>query len=295
MTTFLLIIDFVFCGLDYVTADGGVTGCVGVHEIRFCFQFGEDRFYFSRSTGNHGVVQRCSEAYEPFGEMSLLEYSRFLAERYGVDQPGADFRDMVDGYFRIHGRNNYDARRPLAVSPRDRQEEGIRRLLQLFQKYDRVEEMRSALKEEERRARAYRDAFSYRFIPGVTGKMEYEKNRERISALTEMRDGLVKQSSQRVWDGDSMQAERLADARRDLRMIWLREQQIRYQMDGMKADMNMGNRKASKGFVDLLEFFPDADIRNLESIEAFHDQIKRVLQPKYDDTKRSLQAMLRNA
>lgn len=292
-STFLMIIDFVFGGKDYVTINVDVTNNVGVHEIRFCFQFGEELFYFSRSTGNHTVVQKCSETYEPLAEISVSEYCRFLAVKYGVDQTGASFRDMVSGYFRVYGRNNYDEKRPLTAFRNDKQEEGIRRLLQLFQKYERVEEMRAVLKEEEEKARAYRDAFSYQFILGVTRKSDYEKNRNRIAVLTEQREELVKQSSQGVLDRDSVQAERLAEAKKNLRMMRLQEQEIRYQLDAMKADMDLGRRGSSKDFEDLLEFFPDADIRHLEEIEAFHEQLKRVLRSEYNDTQRNLQAQLR--
>ena len=49
-STFLMIIDFVFGGKDYVTLNNDVERNVGIHEIQFTFQFGEQKYYFSRSS-----------------------------------------------------------------------------------------------------------------------------------------------------------------------------------------------------------------------------------------------------
>ena len=50
-TTFLLVIDFVFGGRDYVMLNNDVTKNVGEHSVEFAFKFGEDIYRFS--VGGH--------------------------------------------------------------------------------------------------------------------------------------------------------------------------------------------------------------------------------------------------
>lgn len=47
-STFLMIIDFVFGGTDYVNKSTDVQRNVGRHTIKFCFSFEEELFFFGK-------------------------------------------------------------------------------------------------------------------------------------------------------------------------------------------------------------------------------------------------------
>ena len=51
-STFLMIIDFVYGGKDYITKSEDIQENVGIHTIKFCFVFDEKYYYFSRDTVN---------------------------------------------------------------------------------------------------------------------------------------------------------------------------------------------------------------------------------------------------
>lgn len=73
-TTFLLIIDFCFGGKDYVKLNTDIDDNVGVHTIYFSFRFGEDYFYFSRSTKSINEVNKCDNEYRYVSTVDLKEF-----------------------------------------------------------------------------------------------------------------------------------------------------------------------------------------------------------------------------
>lgn len=182
-STFLMIIDFAFGGKDYVTLNNDVERNIGIHEIKFAFQFGEDKYYFSRSTGDHTKVMECNEKYEPIEEITLDTYCNFLSQQYGMQNLGASFRDLVSGFFRIYGRYNYDERHPLKAHQNDTMEAGIRRMLQLYGKYAPVGDLAALVEDAESKETTYKNAYKFRYIRGVTRQEDHEKNIVRIAEL----------------------------------------------------------------------------------------------------------------
>ncbi len=118
-STFLMIIDFVFRGKNYVTLNNEVKRNVGIHEIQFAYKFGDTNYYFSRSTGDHAKVTECNETYEPVNEISLDTFCEFLSLQYRMQGLGGSFRELISGFFRTYGRYNYDERNPLKAHRND--------------------------------------------------------------------------------------------------------------------------------------------------------------------------------
>ena len=52
-STMLMIIDFVFGGEDYIKKNHDAVENLGHHEFKFSFEFGEEKLYFIRSTGEY--------------------------------------------------------------------------------------------------------------------------------------------------------------------------------------------------------------------------------------------------
>ena len=82
-STFLLVIDFVFGGNDYVKKATDVGNNVGEHTIFFAFEFNNCKYYFSRSTQKFQVVDEYNKGYkEKKREIPLDEYNKWLMEQY---------------------------------------------------------------------------------------------------------------------------------------------------------------------------------------------------------------------
>lgn len=288
-STFLMIIDFVFGGKDYVTLNNDVERNIGIHEIKFTFQFGENTYYFSRSTGDHTKVMECNEKYEPVKEITLDTCCNFLSLQYGMQNLGASFRELVSGFFRIYGRYNYDERHPLKAHQNDTMETGIRRMLQLYGKYAPVGDLAALVEEAESNEKTYKNAYKFQYIRGVTRQEDYKKNEARIAELQAKKEELARGSTQDLLDMDSVQAARLSDLKRQLANLRRQKTRLRSQLAAMKADMEIDESSFKRDYSELREFFPDAAIKHIEEIDGFHRKLKSVLNSEYKDSQRKIE------
>lgn len=287
-STFLMIIDFVFGGKDYVTLSNDVERNVGVHEIQFTFKFGDKEYYFARSTGDHTKVIECEKDYKHVREISLDAYCDFLAIQYGMQDLGGSFRDLVSGFFRIYGRYNYDEKNPLKAYQNDVKENGIRRLLQLYGQYGPVGELATLVSEAADKETTYKSAFKYNYIRGVTRKDEFETNEKRIKELEEQKLQMAQGNKRDLLDMDSVQAARLSELKQQIANLKRQRRKLISQIAAMKADVEIDDSSFYRDYDDLLEFFPQADIRHIEEIDNFHKKLKRVLQGEYRENERRL-------
>ncbi len=287
-STFLMIIDFVFGGKDYVTLSNDVERNVGIHEIKFTFQFGEKKYYFSRSTGDHTIVWECNEDYEHQKSIPLDTYCDFLALQYGMNNLGASFRDLVSGYFRVYGRYNYDEKHPLKAYQNDSMEAGIRRLLQLYGKYTPVGNLAAVVEESESKETTYKNAYKYQYIRGVTRKEDYEKNKSRIVELQAKKEELARGSSKDLLDLDSVQATRLIEIKKQLANLRRQKGKLKSQLTAMKNDLDIDESSFRRDYNDLLEFFPKANIRHIAEIDVFHKKLKSILRSQYKENERRI-------
>ena len=97
-STFLMIIDFAFGGRDYVTLNNDVERNVEIHEIKFTFQFGERKYYFSRSTGDHTKEMECDEKHplRTYQNDTQEAGIRRMIQLYGLYSPIGDLAAMVE-------------------------------------------------------------------------------------------------------------------------------------------------------------------------------------------------------
>src|SRR6476619_6253279 len=70
-STFLMIVDFVFGGKDYVMKSSDIQRNIGNHELKFCFIFDKQKYFFSRNTNDLESVNKCNENYNILSNISL--------------------------------------------------------------------------------------------------------------------------------------------------------------------------------------------------------------------------------
>lgn len=289
-TTFLLVIDFVFGGRDYVMLNNDVTKNVGEHSVEFAFQFGDDIYRFSRSTNDLNYVYECDENFQrkPDSRMYIDTYCEFLAKQYQMDNLTATFRELVSGYFRIYGRNNYDERHPLRAHGNDTMEAGIRRLLQLYGKYGAIGDLAALYEAALEKETTHKNALKHQYIRGVTNAPDYEANKKIIAELQERKEKLANDSAEGLLDMDSVQTSRLSEIKKKLAGLRRQRGKLRSQIRAMESDMEMDESSFKRDYGELSEFFPKADIKHIEEIDAFHRQLKSVLKSQYRDNQKKL-------
>lgn len=97
-STFLMILDFVFGGSDYIKKCTDVQENVREHTINFCYCFNNELYYFSRNTTEYKQIFRCDKYYRRLPNMkpmTLAEYGEFLCEKYGLLIDGLTWRSAV--------------------------------------------------------------------------------------------------------------------------------------------------------------------------------------------------------
>ena len=142
-STFLMIIDFVFGGKDYVEKLTEVSNNVGDHIIYFAFQF-DKMYYFYRSTSKaeYKQVYECNENYEPTGVVYKLDdYNSFLKSHYNITLPHLSFREIASKFLRIYNRENVDEKLPLRGFDDETEKSSIIKLVKLFDLFASIEEL----------------------------------------------------------------------------------------------------------------------------------------------------------
>lgn len=93
-STFLMIVDFCYGGVDYVQKEKDTQTHVGAHFIKFRFDFDGRPYFFSRSTSEteYRVVNVCDENYEIVRKISLERFKEDLKKMYGLRNLDLTFR-----------------------------------------------------------------------------------------------------------------------------------------------------------------------------------------------------------
>ena len=103
-STFLMIIDFVFGGKDYLNKSIDVQNNIKKHEICFTFLFSDKYYYFARNTEDTETVFECDDRYNHLSSMSLTVYTNWLKEMYQIFSYGLSFRDFIGRFSRVYSK-----------------------------------------------------------------------------------------------------------------------------------------------------------------------------------------------
>lgn len=294
-STFLMIIDFVFGGRDYVQKCTDVQQMVEGHTIEFCFEFEDGLHFYSRNTVNTTKVNRCDENYNVIDAISTDKFCKELAKGYHVDESLSSFRGMINPYFRVYQRDNLDEKAPLEVAKKGKPEAAINELLKLFGLYNLVMEYKIQEKENEEQKDIYANSIKYDLIKKINAR-EYKANQKRITELQAEIEKLEKSSEES-----------------DLSLLGIENPKIIEQIGLLKEELRKTNQKLSKyksqlrvisdnrrnsvisvdSDIELLrEFFPDADIKHIQEIEQFHRKIQEILTDEFSDAEAQLRGLI---
>lgn len=291
-STFLMILDFVFGGDDYVFKSTDVQEAIKVHTIEFMFEFDGKKYYYSRSTGDHTVVNICDENFNVLKTVSNTRYMEMLAEKYGIVMPGLTLRGALGRFFRVYGRETLNENHPLNSFLKETDKSAIEGLLKLCDKYEAVEELSDGVDRAKDEVATIKKAAKYQYISAVPNKTTYKENLKRIEELTQEAQVLAQQSSQGLLDMDSMQAGHLAELKHQLSNFRRQRTRLISQKKGIEADRDFTKHTFQKDYDALLQFFPGCDLQRLESIEQFHRSLSTVLKKEFKENVDSIQAMI---
>nr|MDK8213713.1 hypothetical protein [Enterococcus faecalis] len=100
------------------------------------FEFDGASYNFVRRPHEPKVVVNIDADGSVLKTLELKEFTDWLAVQYGMQLPGASFRQMLSRFFRIYGKNNHNELKPLQTrGGEESQKDAIAILISLFQYY----------------------------------------------------------------------------------------------------------------------------------------------------------------
>lgn len=293
-STFLMIIDFIFGGDDYVEKLTDVQTEVKDHRICFAFEFADGKHYFYRSNVDYKNVQKCDKDYQPIegGLISLNQYLSFLQTHYDMDLAGLTFRNAIGRSMRVYKKETLDEEHPLHQAKQETAKSAIEGLLKLTDLYSGIEAQSKITAEAKDKYTTFKKAQKYQYIPFVTKQSDYDKNETRIAELTEQAEELARKSSSGLLDLDSMQAEQLSILQGKLSNFKRQRSRLLSQLRAIRVDRDLGKKGFKRNYDDLLRFFPEVDLQRIEAIEGFHKQLAGILKKEFSETEENMQVAL---
>ena len=288
-STFLMIIDFVFGGTDYIAKLKDVQSKVGEHRICFAFKFQSGVYYFSRSSVNYKEVFVCDRDYNIKDSVPwrIDRYTSFLQKEYELNLPGLAFRNTIGRFSRIKDAF-IDEKHPIQQVQREKESSGIEALLKLVELYSDIEKKLNIVKDAENKYDAFTSALKYKYIQSVSTKTDYKKNSLTIRELAKQLDELEKQYSDSLCGMAEIQAKIISDTKKELSKFRRQYSRLSSELDVMREDQNLNSSKFKGNFDGLIHFFPNVNLKRIEDIEQFHESVTTILKGEFQKTEEQL-------
>ena len=276
-STLLMIIDFVFGGTDYVTKSRDVHKNVGRHQINFCFEFNGEKSFFCRKNEDSDRIYECNGNYEIKNEISLSKYTEWLKERYSINLEHISFREMVNRFFRIYGKDNLNEKHPLDVVSKEPSREAVKALLKIMNYYDDIKKFEETYKHKSEQFTSFKNAQKYDFLPQKMNKRDLENMQKEINRLKIEKEHLEKQIAGNALDLETEKIDSIVLMRKELSIA--KRQKTRYESQ-LYSLRDVSNNEESVHRFDLIalqKYFPGVNIRDIAEIQNFHKKLNTVL------------------
>jgi hypothetical protein len=322
-STFLMIIDYVFGGSDYLDTDAHVF--VGEHEIYFTFRFGDTLHRFCRKTIDKDVVYLCENCtwdeeqsrlerirlreenakdapalrehdLNPYvltrETLRVDEYCKLLFKEYAIESENISFRNIVGRYFRVYGRPNHDEYQPLHNTPREKDSEAITALQRLFGETQQIKDLKANEKAKDEERKAYKAAQKYHLVRHITTKTGLKAAQEERDKLQTELTELLRSKDREAEQADLSRSNEAAAINRKLATLRRNRSRLKSQLEALYINID-GHTAVSRGDLsDLAHFFPEANISELQSIENFHQKLRGVLEAEMSEERSELQSSI---
>ena len=290
-STFMMMLDFVFGGSDYVKKLTNIQSEIGEHEIEFMFLFDGQEHRFARSNVDFKNVYRCDGDYNKINRISIEEFTAWLKSMYKIRDEQISFREAVSPFIRVFKRETLAVESPLQTYDGESDKNMMDRILMLFDEYDAISTRRQVLKELEEEISAYRLSKNYQLTPVAKNKTEAQANEIRIAELeTEATRILEDSRFDGLTDIDDILADDVSRTERELAQCLKRRRRIKSIQAAISRDQKQQVKFLTTKDAEMLtRFFPEADMRKLDEIEEFHRKLAKALKDEYRQAESSIQ------
>ena len=278
-STLLLIIDFIFGGENYKKSEAYKHG---EQIFNYCFEFENERFYFIRTNKTDNVIE-CNPDYSPKTTMKLDDYRKFLLEKYGMDNLELSFRNIVGPYSRIfHTDKNITPGHVLEANIHQN-ESPIKVFEKLNNIYYKIKEKDEKVTSVENKKKVLTKARKLKVQLEETEVINVKEIKAELDNLEHERDELIQNQNDKIKLLDEEKIARIIELNKKIRILQKRQRQLLSRKTTVTDNLENNLMPSKASFDALLTFFPNANIKHLEDIEAFHTKLTSILEYEYKE------------
>ncbi len=290
-STVLMIIDFVFGGDSYITANKDAIEELGHHEFKFSFMF-EKEYFFSRSTKDYKFTNICDEDYRVIKPIKTDEYTAFLKEKYLINLSDLSFRNVVGRYARVYGKENLNEKKPLQYFEKETKKVSLLSLIKLFGKYQIIKDYELQIDRLSEEKNTLLKAIKNEFIPKMT-KAIFDKNEKRVVELTNELDKMKKDIIGTSTDIEALLTKDILELRtvksQLVRQNSIYESKLKRTRDNITKEKIRVDAELSK----LVEIFPNMNVDKIKEVDEFHNSLTKILREELQKSEKELSRQIK--
>lgn len=276
-TTLLMIIDFVFGGNDYINKNKDAIENLGHHAFNYTFKFEDEFLYFSRGTDNPKEITICDEYFKPIKEnVSLKEYTDLLKQYYKCEINDFSFRDIIGRYFRIYGKENLNEKKPIQYYEKENFSESIINLIKLFNLYPSIKKLEEQINNIKNEKKFISDAVKKNFLPDVT-KNIFNANKDQIDKLNNELYDLKKSVISSSISIENIVTQEVIKLKQEKNNLLSQKNILISRENRIKKNLDSNKNNVSTEIENFVKYYPSIDIKKLEEVEYFHNNLVSVL------------------
>jgi len=284
----LLIVDFIFGGEQYIKHSVDVIRELGHHEFYFCFKF-DKKYKFKRATNDSKNIIKCNDNYEIIESISIDEFTKFLQEKYEINYVSSTFRSLVGLYLRIWGKNNYDMNKPLKTYENDSKEKvGIDILIKLFNKYNDLKDINDKIKQDTESKKTLDGMYKNEYAIKIT-QTQYKKNEIEIEKITSEIEDIKNNILKYVVNVEELIDKEILALKKEKNELLNKKNIDNNRLLRINRNLASSNSLSNKHLKKLQDFFPNANIKQINLVESFHKKIKSILASEIRKNKKELE------
>lgn len=281
-STALMVIDFVHGGTTFIKDEAGAIRTLGHHFYNFSFEFAGQPYYFSRSTDVSEIVYVCDVNYVRVSEISLDDYLRKLKELYGLASLESSFRSIVGPFARIWRKGGLEPDQPFISALKEPSGTAISRLIDLFERSDDIAAEKKAIDAQKERKKLITGSMNANIIPKIN-RTQYNANSKTIEENT-----LQIEQLKQGFRGTLNAYEAMFD--KNIRQMHQRKteltnigNELQIKIKRLQREISGITPRLAANIALVADFFPSVNVERLEQVEAFHQNIGRIVKKELKD------------
>lgn len=273
----LMVVDYAFGGTDLTTKMSNIVDALGHHHYDFSFQFATGPALFRRTTATPSRVYRCGTSFEDIrAELTLDEFSSWLAEQYQLDPREVSFRSCVSPFVRVWGRETLDVSHPLHAARREPSSAVQSRFLGIMGGYGKIDGLSKQHSDASSKLKALDAAIRSEIVPRIA-HVQYRQNQQKQLELEKQLEQIrMKLAAFAVSIKDILSKEAAEiSARKEVLLNERARQTAR--LARFQTNLNGIPPISARELEEIRALIPTINLDRLRTIEGFHRGLTQIL------------------